>query len=102
MQNGFLDELVGLFELTGTPDMWEAMYGDLAHHDPAEVAREFGRVEALLQGMEEYGGDRRRVFWRPWLAHLRRSERACGAGALLLRATSTVKPTRAVCSPITP
>ena len=53
MQNGFLDELVGLFELTGTPDMWEAMYGDLSNRDPAEVAREFGRVEALLQGMEE-------------------------------------------------
>ena len=53
MQNGFLDELVGLFELTGASDMWEAMYGDLANRDPAEVAREFGRVEALLQGMEE-------------------------------------------------
>ena len=50
MQNGFLDELVGLFELTVTPDMWEAMYGDLANRDPAELAREFGRVEALLQG----------------------------------------------------
>lgn len=53
MQNALLDELVGLFEVTGAPDMWEAMYGDLAHRDPAEVAREFGRVEALLQGMEE-------------------------------------------------
>ena len=98
MQNGLLDELVGLFEVTGAPDMWEAMYGDLAHRDPAEVAREFGRVEAATG----YGGDRRRVFWRPRLAHLRRSERACGAGALLLRATSTVIPTRAVRSPITP
>ena len=53
MQNGFLDEVVGLFELTGNPDMREAIYGDLSHRDPAEVAREFGRVEALLQGMKE-------------------------------------------------
>jgi len=35
------------------PDTWEAIYGDLAHRDPAEVARELGRVEALLRGMDE-------------------------------------------------
>jgi hypothetical protein len=53
MQNGFLDELVGLFELTVTPGLWEVMYDDLAHLDPEELARGFGRVEALLQGIEE-------------------------------------------------
>ena len=50
MHNGSLDELVGLFELMGASDMWGTIYGDLAHRDPAEVARELGRVEALLQG----------------------------------------------------
>jgi hypothetical protein len=48
----FVEELVGLFDLTGWGDMQESMRADLEARDPAGLAREFGRAEELLRGLE--------------------------------------------------
>jgi hypothetical protein len=48
----FMEELVGLFDLTGWENTQASMRADLEARDPAGLACEFGRVEALLQGLE--------------------------------------------------
>jgi hypothetical protein len=52
---GFVEELVGLFDLTGWGDMQEAGAADLAQRSPEELAREFGRTAKLLRELEHTG-----------------------------------------------
>jgi hypothetical protein len=49
---GLVEELGRLFDLWGYPDEREAISADLARRTPEELAREFGRAEDLLRGLE--------------------------------------------------
>ena len=53
----FTNEVVGLFDLTGTPGMYEAMAADMAVRGPEQMAREFKRVEELLRGLDSTAED---------------------------------------------
>ena len=49
----FVEELIQMFDLSsGHPFMRESMAVDLTARGPEQVAGEFGRVEALLRGLE--------------------------------------------------